>query len=262
MTGGGNMQDDPTLLPDTDDEAMLPILAVRKSDLPGKALVVGDPARAEAAADLLDDPVEVGRNREYVTFAGRYGGTPVAVVSHGVGSAGAAVCFEELCRAGVKRIIRSGTAGGMQEYLGDGDVVVVSAAVRDEGSTERIVPLRYPAVANADVLFDLRNAAATRGQAVHEGIVLTSDLFYPHPVLGSDLLLWQRAGVVAVEMECAVLFVIAAQHGAAAGAILALDGNPLAEGDDDMAGYDPHRPVVREAVDAVLKIALDALILN
>jgi len=241
-------------------EDLIPLLGVRESDLPERALVVGDPYRAEAAAELLDDAVAAGRNREYWTFVGTYGGEKVAVVSHGVGGAGAAVCFEELCRAGVKRIIRAGTAGGLQDHLGDGDIVVASAAVRDDGVTERIVPLRYPAVSNLDVVSDLRSAAANRSQKIDIGIVLTSDIFYAHPVLGSNLELWQGAGVIAVEMECSVLLVIAAQHGVEAGAILALDGNPLASGDDDMSEYDPHRDVVRNAVDTMLNVALDALV--
>jgi uridine phosphorylase len=256
------MDDEQTLASDAGSEAPLPILGIRKADLPARVLVVGDPVRAEAAAALLDDYVEVGRNREYVTFVGTYRGTTVAVVSHGVGAPGAAVCFEELCQAGAQQIIRAGTAGGMQARLGDGDLVLVTGAVRDDGVTERIVPLGYPAVPNLDLVRCLRTAAAAREHDVHEGIVLTSDLFYPHPVLGSNLPLWQRAGVLAVEMECAALFVIAAQHGAAAGAILALDGNPLAEGDDDMTGYDPHRSVVRAAVAAALEVALDALVLG
>ncbi len=256
------MDDNQPLPSDAGSEAPLPILGIRKTDLPARVLVVGDPVRAEAAALLLDDHTEVGRNREYVTFVGTYRGTAVAVVSHGVGAPGAAVCFEELCQAGAQQIIRAGTAGGMQTYLGDGDLVVVTGAVREDGVTERIVPLGYPAVPNLDLVRYLGTAAAAREHDVHEGIVLTSGLFYPHPVLGSNLPLWQRAGVVAVEMECAALFVIEAQHGAAAAAILALDGNPLAEGDDDMTGYDPHRSVVRAAVDAALEIALDALVLR
>src|SRR3712207_6918346 len=55
---------------------------------------------------------------------------------------------------------------------------------------------------------------------------------FPYTTLfrsGSDLALWQRAGVVAVEMECSALFVTAALHGAAAGALLTVDGNPLEE---------------------------------
>jgi len=237
----------------------LPILAVRADDIPPRVLVVGDPARAERVAGLLDDADEVGRNREYVTFRGRHRGTDMAVVSHGVGSAGAAVCFEELCRGGAQRLIRAGTAGGLQDDVVDGALVVVRAAVRDEGVTARLVPPGYPAVADVDVVTTLRTVAAGAGQDVVEGVVLTSDLFYPHSVLGGDLQLWQRAGVVAVEMECAALFVTAALHGAAAGAILAIDGNPLREGDDDMSGYDPHRDGVVDAVDRMIAITLDAL---
>lgn len=237
----------------------LPLLAVRKRDVPDRMLVVGDPARAEVAASLLEDAVELGRNREYVTYRGTYNGVPLGVVSHGVGASGATICFEELCQAGVRRIIRAGTAGGLQERVRDGEVVVVSGAVRDDGVTPRIVPLGYPAVPDLDVVADLRSASSNRGLEIHEGIVLTSDLFYPHPVLGSDLGLWQRAGVVAVEMECAALFVVSSQYEVESGAILAIDGNPLAQGNEDMTRYDPHRDVVRRAVDAVIQVALDAL---
>ena len=114
--------------------------------------------------------------------------------------------------------------------------------------------------AAADVLAAWLAAARAADQDVVEGIVLTSDLFYPHAVLGSDLERWPRAGVVAVEMEVAALFVTASLHGAAAGAILAVDGNPLATADDDMSGYDPHRAVVTDAVDRMVKIALAALV--
>lgn len=238
----------------------LPILAVRIDDVPERVLVVGDPARAERVAERLDGAREAGRSREYVTFVGEHRGVEIGVVSHGVGSAGAAVCFEELCRAGARRLIRAGTTGGLQPAVRDGALVIARAAVRDEGITHRLVPAGYPAVADVDVVHALRQAASDGGPPVVEGIVLTSDLFYPHEVLGSDLARWQRAGVVAVEMEVAALFVTASLHSAAAGAILTVDGNPLLAGDDDMSGYDPHRDVVRDAVDRMLAIALDALI--
>jgi uridine phosphorylase len=237
----------------------LPILAVAAREVPERVLVVGDPARAERVAGRLTAVREVGRNREYVTFVGRHRGEEIGVVSHGVGSAGATVCFEELCRGGARRLIRAGTAGGMQSDVRDGAVVVARAAVRAEGTTARLVPAGFPAVADLDVVSALRAQAAAAGRKVVEGIVLTSDVFYPHDVLGSDLAMWQRAGVVAVEMECAALFVTASLHGARAGAILAVDGNPLAEGDDDMSGYDPHRDVVVEAVEQMVAIALDAV---
>lgn len=242
-----------------DPASELPIMRVRAGDVPPRMLVVGDPARAARVAAILDGSREVSRNREYVLYAGQHGGESIGVASHGVGSAGAAVCFEELCRAGARRIVRAGTCGGMQPHVVDGNVVIAHGAARDEGITPRLVPGGFPALADVDTVVALRAAAARHDTPVVEGVVLTSDLFYPHDALGSDLPLWQRTGVIAVEMECAALFVTAALHGARAGAILAVDGNPLAAKDDDMSGYDPHRPVVDAAVASMIAIALDVV---
>lgn len=237
----------------------LPVLNIDSDDVPERVLVVGDPARAAKVAERLADVRHVGTNREYATYVGTHHGTTVGVVSHGVGAAGAGVCFEELCRGGATRIIRAGTCGGMQPHIVDGHIVIVTGAVREDGLTERLVPMSFPALATVDVVNALRSAAAGH-DGVFEGIALTGAVFYPSEVLGSDLLSWQKAGVAAVEMECAALFVIAALHGCQAGGILAVDGNPLVEKDDDMSGYDPHRPVVHEAVDRMVTIALDALV--
>lgn len=242
------------------EDSKLPILGFRAGDLPRRVLVVGDPNRAEKAARQLQDVKELGRTREYVSFAGVHRETEVAVVSHGVGSAGAAVCFEELFRAGAERVIRAGTAGGMQPNILDGQLVVATAAVRTDGFTQQVVPMEYPAVADHRVVDSLLGAAEAAGSDVDPGIVLTVASFYPHPLLGSSLSMWQQAGVVAVEMEVAALFVLATLHGSSAGAILAIDGNPLVEKDDSMEGYNPNRPVVHEAVERMITIGLDALV--
>lgn len=248
-----------------DPDYLFPILGVRAGDLPDRFVVVGDPTRAEAVADRLTGAIELGRNREYATFAGSHLGRRVGVASHGVGAAGAGVCFEELCRGGAGVIIRAGTCGGMQDHILEGTLVVATGAVRAEGFTDKLVPLGFPAVADHGVTAALRAAAGLIGarystSPVFEGVVLTDSLFYPHGVLGSNLAMWQRAGVVAVEMEAAALFVISSLHGVRAGTILAVDGNPLVEKDDDMSGYDPHRQVVKEAVETMVEIALDALV--
>lgn len=234
--------------------ALLPIIGVESGDLPEAMVVVGDPARARNAAEMLEEPRPLGANREYVSFAGEFHGRRVGVMSHGVGAPGAAACFEELARGGVEKIVRSGTAGGMQPDVTDGDLVVATAAVRSDGYTDGVVPLGFPAVADRRLTDRLVEASGGR-----EGIVLTSAVFYPHDVLGSDLGMWQRTGVVAIEMEAAALFVLASLHGIVAGAVFAIDGNPLLADDTDMSAYDPHRSVVQDAVDLALRAALTAL---
>ncbi|TDP89829.1 uridine phosphorylase [Leucobacter luti] len=242
-------------------DSELPLLRTRVSDLADRALVVGDPGRAARVAELLDDARQLTANREYHVYSGQYRGVPVTVASHGVGAAGAAVCFEELARGGVSRIIRSGTAGGIQPEVVDGAIVVATGAVRADGISHQLVPTEFPAIATPELTIALRAAAAETGLKTHTGIVLTGDMFYPSDVItGIDHAMWQRAGIVAVEMEAAALFVIAALHGIESGAVFAIDGNPLNAADEAMDGYDPYREIVTQAVDGSLKCALDVLV--
>jgi len=237
-----------------------PILGIDSEHLPARVLVVGDPERVSTVAKRLDSPETLGRNREYHSMVGHHRGERVAVVSHGVGSAGAGVCFEELCRAGVKRIIRVGSAGGLQANVRAGDVVIARAAVREDGLSPKLVPTSYPAIADPDLVLSMRNNASDLGIRSHEGVVLTSDLFYPGEALDSDLPLWHRAGVVAVEMEIATLYVVSALHGVEAAAVAAIDGNPLEQDGGSMESYNPNQEAVREAVQSSIEIGLTALI--
>jgi uridine phosphorylase len=91
---------------------------------------------------------------------------------------------------------------------------------------------------------------------IRKGITLTLDVFFagveeiPHQK-------YKRAGVLAVEMEIAALYVVAALRGARAGAIVALDGYADA---DLAAEYDPHTDVVAAAVEREIDIALSAIV--
>lgn len=234
-----------------------PVLRITPGEVPDLALVVGDPARAAKVAELLDDAVELGHFREYVTFRGIWRDTPVLVSSHGVGAPGAALCFEELHQAGIRRIIRAGTCGGLQPDVRDGDLVIATGAIREDGLTGGLVPDAFPALASVDVMTAVRSAVAESGHRSHEGVVLTNSVFYSHEVVGSSLARWAKAGAVAVEMECAALFVIGALNRIQVGAVLVSDGNPL---HDETAGYNPHREVVHNAVDVMIRVGLDALV--
>ncbi|MNW25754.1 Uridine phosphorylase [compost metagenome] len=140
---------------------LMPILQIHSEDVPPYAVVCGDPARAEKISRKLDNARELAFSREYRTFVGTYEGVKIAVVSHGVGSPGAAVCFEELIRAGVKTLIRVGTAGSYTAEYPAGSVIVSTAAVRTDGLTRQLVPEGFPAVADSGVTEALF-AAATK----------------------------------------------------------------------------------------------------
>jgi len=238
----------------------LPIIKIAPDSLPPDVLVCGDPFRAELIAKMLDNPVEIAWNREYRIFSGTSHGVPLAVCSHGVGAAGAAVCFELLIKAGAKRLIRIGTAGSLNPQIRDGAIVIATAAVREEGVTRQLVPLSYPAVADMEITRALQKAAAGHTEfAVHSGIVLTIDAFFP-ALLDLPNNLMAKANAIAVEMECAALFVVASLKGVQAGAVLAIDGIAV---DFDADAYNPHRDLVGQAIAAEAKIAIGAVeILN
>ncbi|MEJ2487793.1 MAG: nucleoside phosphorylase [Anaerolineales bacterium] len=243
----------------SDPDELLPFLELRPFGLASCALVVGDPRRAESAAELLTDPKLVGDAREYKTFTGAYKGKRLTIASHGVGGAGASICFKELIQGGVKTIIRAGTCAGMRKGIEDGDLIIGTGAIREDGTSEKLVPITYPAVVDRHVITALEAAAAAQSiDRIHEGIILTQDYFYPGTLpptqqfwIGADV------NVAAVEMELATLLIVASLYGVRAGGIFTSDGNMARE--DDMDKYNPHRDVVKAGVQSMLRVALDAL---
>lgn len=233
----------------------LPILQVQSEELPDCAIVCGDPRRAAVITEKLTDAKELAFAREYRTFVGEYDGVKLAVVSHGVGSPGAAVCFEELIKGGVKTLIRVGTAGSYSAEHPAGSLIVSTAAVRAEGLTSQLVPSGFPAVADNEVTSALYESALAGGGVVQKGITVTLDAFFSG-VVDIPHKQYKAAGALAVEMEIAALYIVATLRGARAGAIVAIDGFADA---DLAAEYDPHTDAVSNAVEREIDAALGAM---
>ncbi len=238
---------------------LLPHIGLEKGSVSPDVIVCGDPARVTRISKHLDGAVLLGEKREYRTYQGQLAGLMVTVTSHGIGAPGAAIAFEELIAAGAKRIVRVGTCGGLQPALAAGDLVVATAAVDSTGYGRFAVPNGFPAVADPDLVVALRRAAGENGRSYHSGIVLTSDVFYDG--IQPSLPVYQtmsQANVMAVEMECAALFIIGSLRGVSTGAILAVDGNVLGKV-ESVDTFNPDQVVVKTAVDDAIQIALRAL---
>ena len=138
----------------------------------------GDPGRSEKIAQFFDNPKLVAQNREYTTYTGTLLGEKVSVTSTGIGCPSAAIAVEELIKIGADTFIRVGTAGGMQPGTKTGEVAVVTGAIRDEGTSRHYLPLEFPAVADPDVVFALREAAVALEIPHHSGITHSKDSFF------------------------------------------------------------------------------------
>ena len=173
-------------------------------------IMPGDPKRARRIAEeLLDDPRLVTEVRGISGFTGTLRGRPVTVMASGMGAPSISIYATELFRFySVERIIRVGTAGALQESLSLGDVVVASAAHTDSS---------LPTVCLSGVTLSLAPsprllaAAMAAAPAARVGPVFSSDHFYlSRPALLDGL---SGLGTLAVEMEAAGLYSVAAAEG-------------------------------------------------
>lgn len=210
-------------------------VGVAPGEVAASILLVGDPARAERVSRSFDRVDVERRHREYVTFTGTHEGLPVTVVGTGMGPDNTEIAIVELCQCVEAPVmIRCGSCGGLQEDTDLGDLVITRGAFRLENTSLQFVGEGYPAVADAEVLLALVEAAAGIGRPFHVGITATAPGFYgaqgrvipgfPSRRLGIDEEL-ARQGVKNLEMETSCLLTLATLRGFRAGAVCAVYAN-------------------------------------
>lgn len=198
-----------------------PHISASEGDIAEAILLPGDPLRAKFIAEtFLDDAREVTAVRGMLGFTGTYMGMDVSVMGTGMGIPSASIYITELIRFyGVKRLVRVGSCGGLTEDVPLRGIILASGACTDSGiNRARYGGWDFAAVADYGLLSSAVAAAGAAGLEVHIGNVHSSDSFY-NPV-GNALEIWQSMNVLAVEMEAAALYGIAAAEGARALCVL------------------------------------------
>jgi DeoD family purine-nucleoside phosphorylase len=215
-------------------------------------LLPGDPLRAKYIAETYLDGVEQKNSeRGLLGYTGTYEGKPVSVQGTGMGCPGATIVFEELIQLGCKKLIRVGTCGGLQPSHSLGDVIVAISAVPADSTAMHLVNNEpHCPTASWNLVHEAVHIARHSGQHLHIGPIVSSDLFY-NPNEG-QYERWSSRGVLAVEMEAAALFTVAALRGVQSACFLIVS-DIVVEGvftrisDDEM----------KASVDRMTKLALD-----
>lgn len=177
--------------------------------LADRVLLPGDPGRALLLAQsLLESPLMFNHNRGLWGYTGTAAdGEPLTIQSTGMGGPSAAIVVEELVMLGARRLVRVGTCGALDAALKLGEFVVAGEAHCADGTSRA---LGAGSVAPADPELTAALAAAAHCSV---GAVVSVDLFYDDSRPGPQ-------SAVAVEMEAAALFTVAALRGVAAAALL------------------------------------------
>lgn len=191
-------------------------------------LLPGDPLRAKWAAEtFLDDPVQVNDVRGMLGFTGTWRGNRVTIQGTGMGMPSLSIYVNELIRDyGARTLIRIGSAGAMQENVRLRDIVLaMTASTLSTPSRGMFKELNFAPSADFSLLAAAHRAAEAKGASAHVGGIYSSDVFYDErPDLNEQL---TRHGVLAVEMEAAELYILAARYGVRALAVLTVSDHLL-----------------------------------
>jgi len=191
-------------------------------------LLPGSDARARQMAENFSDlrvyesPRQLNVYLGTVVHEGRR--IDVGSVPTGMGTPSVDIVVTELIQRGARRLLRVGTAGSLQpDIVRPGDLVIATAAVRDESTSQAYAPLEVPAMAHPDWVAALTAAAKVENMAARSfaGCVHTKDSLFARefgqgPLAGahkSYVATLTALGVLASEMEAAHLFVLGAVHG-------------------------------------------------
>lgn len=194
-----------------------PHISAGQGDFAEAVLLPGDPLRARYIAEhFLDGAREVTAVRNVLGFTGTYRDMPVSVMGTGMGIPSASIYATELIKDyGVQRLVRVGSCGGVGEGIALRDVVLAAGACTDsQVNRARYGGQDFAAIADFALLRRAAEAADAGGIAVRVGNVHSAELFYdPRP---TQLDMFRRMGVLAIEMEAAGLYGVAAEYGARA----------------------------------------------
>jgi purine-nucleoside phosphorylase len=194
-----------------------PHISAEKGDFAPSILLPGDPLRAQHIAEnFLDDVKQVNAVRNMLGYTGLFDGVPVSVMGTGMGIPSASIYATELVTEyDVERLIRVGSCGAVTEKVELRDVILAIGACTDSGvNRARYGDYDFAATADYWLLKAAEEAAKAKGIEVKVGNVHSADLFYNPDAAAFDRM--EAMGVLAVEMEAAGLYGVAAERGARA----------------------------------------------
>lgn len=233
-----------------------PHIGAKPGDFAEAILLPGDPLRARHIAENhFEGADQVTSVRNMLGFTGSYKGMRVSVMGTGMGIPSASIYAHELVTEyGVKKLLRVGSCGGISTEVGIRDVILATGACTDASvNRRRYRGYDFAATPDFGLLRSAARAADALGVETKAGLVHTSDLFYsPEAEFFEPM---KKMGVLAVEMEAAGLYGLAAELGARALGIMTVS-------DHVVTGESTSSEERQTTFDAMVHLALEALLLD
>lgn len=203
-------------------------IMANEGDVAEIVLLPGDPLRAKFIADTyLEDAKCYNDVRGMYGYTGMYKGKRVSVQGTGMGLPSLSIYANELINSyGVKKLIRVGSCGAINEDVKIRDIVLAMSASTNSGiNRRRFQGMDYAPTANFELLKKAYELGINKGLNIKVGNVLSSDLFYDDTGMGIQK--WIDYGTLAIEMETAELYTLAAKNKVKALSILTVSDHVL-----------------------------------
>jgi purine-nucleoside phosphorylase len=196
-------------------------------------LMPGDPLRAKFIAEnFLTDAVQINGVRGMLGYTGYYKTKRVSVMGSGMGIPSIGIySYELFTHYNVNAIIRVGTCGGYSEKVHAKDIILAQGACTNSNfAAQYNLPGTFAPIADYELLSTAKAYADNNNLTAYVGNVFSSDIFYDQ-----DPDAWKRwaaMGVLAVEMEAAALYMIAASLDKKALAVLTVSDHFIYPSED------------------------------
>ncbi len=208
-------------------------------------LLPGSFSRAkEISESFLDAKVIThprGHNFHYGYLEHKGKRIDVASISSGMGTPSVEIILTELIRMGATKVIRVGTCGAMQDSIKGSDILVATAAIRDEQATAAYFPKEFPSVASFSLVADIRETASELKMLdrIKLGVFHTKSALYgrefeaaPKEARNKEYMsLVRKYNTIGSEMEASMLFMFGQYYGIETGAVAI----PVFGKDEDIA---------------------------
>jgi purine-nucleoside phosphorylase len=196
-------------------------IGAKINEIADTVLLPGDPMRAKWAAEqFLTSPRLVNQVRGMFGYTGTFNGNRVTIQGSGMGMPSISIYANELIRDyDVKTLIRIGSCGGMQSNINIRDIVLAQTTTYIVTPSSTIMKeVSFSPCADFELLQNAHSFAKSKGFKTHVGNIYSSDTFYDERADLNEQMV--RHGVLAVEMEAAELYTLAARFNRKALAIL------------------------------------------
>lgn len=197
-----------------------PHIHSRPAQFAPTVLMPGDPLRSRYIAEHYLEKAELVNDvRAVQGYTGFYKGKRVSVMASGMGGPSMGIYSHELfAYMGVEQIIRIGTCGGMRSNLKLGDIILAQGCCTNSNFISQFqLNGTFAPLADFGLLSRAYQLCQEKKLSAHVGNILTSDYFYD---ASNSYEKWIKLGILACEMEGAILYTNAALHGKKALTIL------------------------------------------